>query len=350
MLAARAALLPVMRAVLLVMIGATMASSLAAADGHDSLPLSGGGSTPVLRLSDGRVSIAVAPELGGKIISLTGSDGHERLSRSGKPYVARTAGMAYGDTEFDGIDEIFPTLGVCAANTQHPALPDHGEVCRLAWRVVDGPGISLAVDGVLQPYRLTRAITIEPDAADPAGEPSIVLSYTVANLGQADLPYVYCFHPLFAMDSDLDLELRPEQSLRVLLSSDGFLGANDRVERWDALLSGPLGGHAGKPGRNRFWKAVVQKVADARIGLHWGDGGSCAMSWSGDVLPHCAIWATEGGILDGLRHLAPEPSVASVDGLDDAIVAGEARTLKPGAIDRWTIRLRLAPKPADTKR
>jgi len=302
-------------------------AALTAAD--DSIALAGGGSTPRLSLTVNGITVAVAPELGGKVISLIGPDGVDRLSRSTRAYRPRTMDMPYGDSEFDGLDEIFPTLATVPAGPETPAIPDHGDAWRLPWHTIDGPGLTLSVDGKVLPYRLTRSITIEQE--------TVTFSYRLVNIGDKDLPWTYCFHPLFTLGTGVELEIAAQDTVRVMSSGGDFLGDGATNYPWKDLLDGPLAGHTAVPGRGRFWKAILVAPQQRSVRLRWRDGAAITMAWTGEHLRHAGIWSTEGAILDGLQHIAIEPSNAVEDRLDQAISAGTAAKLSPGSSATWTV-------------
>jgi hypothetical protein len=79
--------------------------------------------------------------------------------------------------------------------------------------------------------------------------------------------------------------------------------------------------------------------------LRWRDGAAMTVAWSGEGLRHDGIWSTEGAILGGLQHLGVEPCTASEDRLDQAVAAGTAAKLLPGASAAWSIRLTWEPNP-----
>lgn len=294
----------------------------------EEIALEGGGSTPVSRLEAHGLAVAVLPALGAKIISLRGPDGYEWLSRSGRPYRARGALAGYGDGEFDGADEIFPTMDAC------DGLPGHGEAWRSAWKAGDGPGMPLVLEGRLRPYRLTRRIELEPGA--------VQLSYELENRGDAALRYVYLFHPLFSIAEPLRMEFPPQQQVVVTNSQHHVLGAERVPVPWDALSATHFAAATASMAAKRFWSLAVAP-APAFVRLRRPGGASLTMTWSADALPHLAVWCSEASPFVGdLAHLAPEPSTGAARKLSDAVADGTAPSLAPGAVVRWRIRFAFA--------
>lgn len=295
----------------------------------EDLALADGGTVPVVRLAEGGIAVAMVPDLGGKLVSLRGPDGYEWLSRSGRPYRRRAGLEAFGDAEFDGADEIFPTMDPC------DGLPAHGEAWRLPWTRIEGPGLSYAVDGRLRAYRLSRSVAIEGNA--------VVLSYALANRGPADLRYFYLFHPLFSIAEPLRLEFPAGQAVRITGSQHHFLGREGTVVPWADLSAGPFVAATAAMAGKRFWSLAVDS-APAFVRLRRPGGQTLTMSWEVAALPRLAVWCSEASPFVGdLAHLAPEPSTGLTRRLSDAVADGSAATVPAGAVAGWRIRLAFAP-------
>lgn len=312
------------------------------------VPLADGGTSPRLTLRSDKLAIAVLPELGGKICSLTDAKGREQLSRSGKAYRARTATMVYGDSEFDGIDECFPTVGGCTypvAPWKDVVIPDHGELWNQAWKQIESTDGSLVLEarGVLFPYRFRRGIAVD-------GE-TVTLDYTVTNAGDAPLSYLYAFHPLLDAVTGDGLVWRDDQPVTVAYSWKQWLGnkglGDSRTTTWSALTGG------GKPfppqqfirDSGRYYKYIATPLTSGAADVHRADGTSLALRWDLAALPHLAVWCSEGGGVPGLNHLAPEPTTAPFDTLAQAHDAGQARILPPHGSASWRIALTLRTAP-----
>jgi len=296
----------------------------------EEIALAGGGSEPVARLEAHGLAVAMLPGLGGKIISLKGSDGHEWLSRSGRPYRARAGLAGFGDGEFDGADEIFPTMDAC------DGLPAHGEAWRLAWKACDGPGLSYVLEGGLRPYRLQRSITIEPGA--------VQLAYVLQNRGDTELRYTYLFHPLFSIAEPLRMELPEAQPVVVTNAQHNFLPKSGKPVPWSSLVDGPFATATASMAAKRFWSLAVSP-APAFVRLRRPGGASLTMTWDAAALPHLAVWSCEASPFVGdLAHFAPEPASGPTSKLSSAIADGTAATVPAGGERRWSIRLAFAPR------
>lgn len=293
--------------------------------GAEEIAVAGGGAAAVVRLEAGGVAVAMLPQLGGKLISLRGSDGYEWLSRSARPYRSRAGLATFGEAEFDGADEIFPTMD------PGDGLPAHGEVWRLAWTQMDGPGLSYAVDGQQLPYRFARSITIADDA--------IELAYAVENRSDADLRYIYFFHPLFSIVEPLRLELPDGQMVRITNAQHRFLGRSGSLVPWATLVEGPFAAATAATSGKRFWSLALSP-APAFVRLRRPNGATLTMTWTHEAMPHMAVWCCEASpFIDDLAHLAPEPCTGLTRRLSDAIADGSAASIPPRGQRRWTLRL-----------
>ena len=69
------------------------------------------------------------------------------------------------------------------------------------------------------------------------------------------------------------------------------------------------------------------------------------MRWPAGILPHYAIWCSEGGV-GSLHHIGLEPTTDTVESLVGAIADGVALEIPAKGSRTWQIRLRLIPSAA----
>ena len=313
-------------------------------------------------LKNKKMTVIFLPELGGKIISIKDNNGNEFLSRSNRPYKKRKFGMKYGDTEFDGIDECFPSMGECA----YPADPykgvqivDHGEICQLPWTVqapIDSnlrkgdksktrghainalENVTLQAQGVNFPYIFTRKATLN-------GE-TLILDYRVTNNGKAPLYHSYVFHPLFKGETGCFIDLDPKTEVKLLYATKGFLGEVNSKVKLDTIKD-----KNGKPflknmftkDLGRYYKFIIDNLKKGEAILRYKNGTGIKLSWCAEKMPYMAVWCSENGVKD-LNHLAPEPAVSQFDTLQEAYKAGEAKMIPAGETEKWQIKLTLIKK------
>ena len=294
-----------------------------------------------LELKNESMTVRFLPKAGGKIISIKDSKGREYLSRSDRPYMQRKLGMKYGDTEFDGIDECFPSMGGCA----YPAEPykgkptgDHGETSQLPWTHIKGDGLTLQVKGVNFPYVFTRKATLDGK--------TLVLDYTVKNTGKAPLYHAYVFHPLFKGETGCFIELSPETEVKLLYSTKGFLGKmNTKAKIGDIKDKDGKSFHKNMFTKDigRYYKFIVGKLPKGEAIYRFKEGNGIKLNWPADKMPYMAVWCSENGV-KGLNHLAPEPAVSAFDTLAQAYKEGEAKKIPAGGTEKWQIKITLIGK------
>ncbi|NRA39663.1 MAG: hypothetical protein HRU15_16090, partial [Planctomycetes bacterium] len=125
------------------------------------LSLNNGNIIQQYTLSNESMSVSIIPALGGKIVSIKNKNGREFLSRSTRPYTMRRYGMKYSETEYDGIDECFPSFQASAyplAPWHDRPIPDHGELCQLEWSINEASDqqINMSVEGKAFPFTFQR--------------------------------------------------------------------------------------------------------------------------------------------------------------------------------------------------
>lgn len=304
--------------------------------------LADGSQTPVVLLRNEHLEVAFLPELGGKIISLKAGGDREVLSRTGKPYTRREFGMGYGDTEFDGLDECFPTLSPC----RYPAPPweqtqvvDHGEVCQVPWERVGGNGVVMEARGVRFPYGFRRQATLEGN--------TLVLDYTVTNDADSPFHFTYTFHPLFLGETGLRLEVPDDVAVTALTSTDDFLGREGQETNWGEVTDEegrPFKDNMFTENSNRWYKFVTAKLPEGATTLRYADGTAVSISWPVDLMPYLAVWCTEGAV-SGMHHIGVEPSVSQKESLDEAYEAGQTAVVPAKGEVNWQIRLMVVAGP-----
>lgn len=306
------------------------------------LKLADGSDTPLLTLKNDQLSVQFVPELGGKIISIKDADGREFLSRSDRPYARRQYGMEFGKTEFDGIDECFPSMGACKypydGAYKDVDMVDHGEVFNMPWTVLSGAGVDMECKGTRFQYVFRRTATLEGNV--------LKLDYTVTNTGSEPLHWMYLFHPLLAADKGTGLTNIPDDMpIKISYNPGDFLGKRFDIKPWGQLKDAegkPFKDDQFRPKSERYYKYHSPKLDKAELVLSHADGSAVKMTWSKDILPFFAVWTSEGSV-GGLHHFAPEPSNSSTDNLATAKEAGEESVIPPGGTIKWFINIEITP-------
>ncbi|HCE46646.1 MAG TPA: hypothetical protein DET40_24120 [Lentisphaeria bacterium] len=302
-----------------------------------SAKLADGKETPCVILSNESLTVKFLPEIGGKIISIKDSSGNEYLDRGTKAYSGRFTEMTYNDTEFDGIDEVFPTMTECkmpAGEFKGAKLHPHGDLYRKKWtHSLDNGTLSMETSGFELPYIFKRTAKLDKS--------SLVLDYTVTNNSKEPLPYIYTFHPIFSARTGSRLELPAEMNVKVSYSMKGWLGKGGESRKL-----GEIKNEDGTPflekmftsSSGRYWKFFTEKLTKGEVILSHEGSSKLVMAWPADMFPYLAVWCSEGNV-GGQNHIAPEPSVSMEESLEKAYAAGEARSIPAKGTEKWQIRI-----------
>ncbi|NRA39874.1 MAG: hypothetical protein HRU15_17160 [Planctomycetes bacterium] len=297
-----------------------------------------------IKLKNDKMSVAFIPALGGKIVSIQSQNGREYLSRSERPYSKRVYAAAYGDTEFDGIDECFPSLG----NSTYPAepwkdvaIPDHGEICQMPWSYeIKGKSLICSVDGKNFPYTFTRKATVKKN--------TLQLDYTVTNNSEHPFSFYYAFHPLFTGETGCTLSVADDTPVSLAFSYKNYLG-KARSGIWKSFAGEDgvlLKDQQYQAGSKKYYKYYTDKMDRGSIDLTYANGDALKMTWPSKVMPYMAVWCSQGAV-GGLEHIAPEPCTSQSDDIQGAYKKGECIVLKPKKSIQW--RIELAITDADKK-
>ncbi len=330
------------KTLLLLLLVITLQCSAAPDESLSSIKLDNGNDTPCLTLSNDSIAVKFLPELGGKIISIKDSSGMEFLDRGKKQYSQRRPEMTYNDTEFDGIDEVFPTMTECKmpdGEFKGVKLHPHGDLYRKKWSYELKDGIlSMETAGFDLPYTFRRTAKLD--------NATLVLDYCVTNNSSQPLPYIYTFHPILAARTGSKLELPPDMKVKVSYSMKGWLGKGGDIRKL-----GEIKNEDGTPflekmftsSSGRYWKFFTEKMQKGELVLAHGNGSKLVMTWPADKFPYVAVWCSEGNV-GGQNHIAPEISASSEESLEKAYAAGEARSIPPKGKDEWQTRITLIGK------
>ena len=272
-------------------------------------------------LRNGRVEVAVVPELGAKVISMknlrTGREwmwhpeGGLKLYRNGAADDFSTSPLA-------GLDECLPTIGPCV--WQKRKLADHGEVWSKAWRVDQAAwefGVlktSIRLD--ISPFDFQRTIALREDM--------IEFSYRLNSHSEAEEHFLWAMHPLLRLRPGDRLVLPP--STRALLDGQAWVDAVDLgvpPGRCSKTYSGPL--------TEGFAGIHNLKTAD-RIDFEWSPSENNTLG----------LWLNCGG-WHGHSHFAIEPTNGADDRLDYAATRKRCGRLAAAGTATWQVGLRLAP-------
>lgn len=163
-----------------------------------------------VRLESDFLSTAVAPSVGGRIISLVEKgSGHEFLWRNSKLKLERLpSGSEYDPNFYGGIDELLPNDIPEVINGVN--CPDHGELWTtpLEWHIEPG---KLVLRGVLQRFGLSyeREMSVDPET------PRLRLTYRISNPTKQPRQFLWKLHAALAVEAGNTIEC-PAQKAQVV--------------------------------------------------------------------------------------------------------------------------------------
>lgn len=281
-------------------------------------------------LTNEAVSLAIVPELGGRLVSLRDrASGREWLD-GWSPARSRRIWHPTDSADFAtgpgaGIDECLPTVLPCRVGGRD--LPDHGEL----WNRPPVFDPSAAANGEFLcewalrslPLGFRRRITLEGQR--------VRFDYRIENLADRPTPFLWAWHPLFTWRKGDRIRFTP--AVKSCLSPGG--GALP----WPVAENGADLSRALFPkGASPAAKVFVGPLAKAAAEIRAKDGARISIKWPAGILPYAGIWITRG-FWKGLHHWAIEPTNAPVDRLSD-IAAQDAPSptlLMPREVRTWSL-------------
>jgi len=289
-------------------------------------------------LENDRLRVTLLPDWGAKTISLVHRpSGYETLWQNPAPAFAKTGyGASYGDGEFAGFDEMFPTISRCfyeSAPWAGAEMPDHGEVWTIPWEATLGDRQAVfSVSGVRFPYRLYKTVSLD-------GE-TLTARYSALNCSRAPLDFIWAAHPLFNASEGMKF-IVPATMREVInavpgptLGGYGLRYGFPEARRADgSALRLDLVPARNSTGFQKYWFA--EKATEGWCVLHDPRRSlSIGLSWPVDTVPWLGMWLNEGGY-GGQYNIAPEPATGAMDRVDFSKMWGMGSVLAPGARVEW---------------
>jgi hypothetical protein len=291
-------------------------------------------------LENETIRAALLPAWGAKTVSLVHKGlGFETLWQNPSPLFRQTAyGQSYGDGEFAGFDEMFPTVSGCRYETEPWAgveAPDHGEVWTIPWETrIEGDSASFSVSGTRFPYTLEKKVSLDGGR--------LVARYRAANLSAFPLDYIWAAHPLFNASAGMRF-IVPRGMARAINAVPGpTLGGYGR--ELDFPLARDAHGDEIRldrmPPRNgegyqKYWFA--DKVTEGWCMLRDDERElTIGLAFPRETVPYLGMWLNEGGYADQY-NIAPEPATAAMDRIDFSRMWGRGSTLPPKSSVEWRL-------------
>jgi hypothetical protein len=273
---------------------------------------------PVEVLENTVLRVVVAPEVGGRVISLIHrASGREFLWRNPRLSLERCApGSAYDPNFYGGMDELIPCD---IPETLHGIdCPDHGELWTLALDA-DTSGGALSLSGRLPLFGLEyrRAMSLDANR--------LICDYRIVNRSGAERHFLWKLHAALAV----------EPGDRIVCPAAAARAADPEWSRHTsaAPFAWPDAGGLDMSvvpvpdGSTEF--LYLYDLASGHIGLEARDGARLDCDFDLEVFPCCWYFASHGA-MDGAYTAVLEPCTTMPISVNEAAREGVCSRLQPG--------------------
>jgi hypothetical protein len=270
-------------------------------------------------LHNDSVELAMAPELGAKVISLKNvHTGREWLWHPEEKLrlFKNLPRDNFAASPLVGMDECLPTIQPCSWRGRE--LPDHGEVWSQPWQVDEYDLLSGKLTASINlrnsPLAFQRTISLTGN--------EIRFSYQLSNLAADREHFVWAVHPLLRLvDGDV---LEVPASTRELLNGHAWIDAvSTAIPKANCakVFACPV----------REGRAVITNEAQAdRLEFVWNTAENNSLG----------LWLTRGG-WHGHHHFAIEPTNSNDDSLAIAAIREHCGSIPGHGTVSWEFRLRV---------
>lgn len=298
---------------------------------------------PVLLQNDS-LQVRILPLFGGKIASVRSMrTGEEFLLPPLHQYSHVSANAPFSESDCGGFDDCLPSVATCPLTPDSPAIPDHGELWRVPWKVESQNGtVILNVDASSRPLRLTKRVSLD--------DSSVIIDYSLENLSSAPVRWLWSAHPLLQVEADDRIILPDEiKEAYVEYSAANILQQQSSVP-WPTAISKSgvpidldiLGIKDGVTAHKLF--ASVGQQGWAGLYRHRVRQG-LMIRFDPLVLPFMGIWICYGAWPEegAARQytVALEPTTSNTDSLLTAERNNTHASLETGQSCSWRIKLEL---------
>jgi len=286
-----------------------------------------------MQLESASLHITVLPEVGGKVARIFDKRSNRSLLVSPQTgYRTVPVGDSWMNYDKSGMDDCFPNI----ARGIHPdrgsgsiVLPDLGEWVYGTWEAVFNSRWEIALQrrGTSLPYQATKRIAFVNDD-------TLRFDYSIAHCGDAPFRYMWCAHPLFAVDGAFAVRLPGTRLLYRKFPFDG------EIRHWPVRNEIDL---------SRQWipqgttlKTFVSGLEEGWCELSVNDQ-SLRLGFDLKVTPFLGIWFNNFGFPQEApyRCIALEPCTSQSDLLDPSEGSWDP-VLSPGAKAEWWFTLQVS--------
>ena len=281
------------------------------------------------KLDNENVSLSMAPELGGRVVSIRHRTSGREWLDGWSPAKTRRIWKPANPDLFEsgpgsGLDECLPTVLPCKVGDID--LPDHGEL----WNTTPAFDVTPEDGGTLLTHWRLRSLPLALERRIFLRRETIHFTYRLGNLSDTSTPFLWAWHPLFNFKRG-DRMLFPGTMKHCHSSGLG------ESYPWPCLETGnDLSRAEFLPGATPAAKVFLGPFHIGHAEIRSAKGARLILSWSASVMPFAGIWITRG-FWKGLHHWAIEPTNSPVDRLSDAGMASPLTSMAPREVRSWSV-------------
>lgn len=277
------------------------------------------------------ISLSIAPELGGRIVSL-----RDRISRrewldGWSPAGKRRIWHPTDPANFEsgpgaGLDECLPTVLPCKVHRK--SLPDHGELWNRA------PEFGIDPEGRISCRWVLKSLPLDFERRISIRKNEVRFDYRIENRAKSPTPFLCAWHALFSLKNGDQIQTRE----KTCISPGGA-----ETFPWPVNQPGHDLSKAHFPkNATPAAKVFLGPLAKGTAAIQARNGAKLTLAWPAAWFPYAGIWITRG-FWKGLHHWAIEPSNAPVDRLSDIDAPSLLSILGPREVRKWTVSVKLTP-------
>ncbi|MCR5024173.1 MAG: hypothetical protein K6A90_07570 [Lachnospiraceae bacterium] len=296
-------------------------------------------------LENDLLSIAVVPELGGKISSLFCKNrSFEAAARpgKGKAYLKPEADGRFTDYDMSGIDDAFPNIDAETISYEGRVLcyPDHGEIWSREMEVLERDRDSLTMKLFSGRFRYDYEKTVSLDRDE------VTLHYDIVSRNDAPIPCFWTLHGLLTYKDNMEFTFPGEGRTFINVLDDTPLGENGRI--YDAkrdvinfkrLPIKSLARYSGKPYYMKYY--LADSVSEGSCGVYYpSEKVRVTYTYDKMTLPWLGVWINGGGF-EGDYNVALEMTNGYYDSVGRALENKRIIFLKPGEKISFDICIRI---------
>ena len=289
------------------------------------------------------------PALGSKMIRLINKETGTQFLLDPQVKEKEFSNPGYGEEFSDkyayGLDDCFPTVSstIKDINVRGGGFPDHGELWSRPWnyRITDKE-ILFKIFGAREKYSIDKVVSL-------AGN-KLTVKYSLKNLSNRSLNYIWCAHPLLRVTPG-DKVILPFEVKELFLneSTDAEIGSFGDLLAWPIIEKNKNGVDYSLVQDIDFGKAVKcfsDRLKFGYAGLHRVDCNETILfSFNPDEIKYLGVWLCYGGWpYDSFKKqltIALEPSSGRPDSLIEAIKRNEATSIGISEERSWSLEISL---------